>query len=151
EPLAGDRPRFPDRRHGRERHVARGLDARTADRCGGPAVSPITDDGTVHQGDRPPTPLLDVERLTVTVGPAERPRTLVGEVSFHLDRGQTLGIVGESGSGKSLTARSIIGLLPAGLRADGTVMFDGRQLIGASGRTWRAMRGSRISLLLQDP
>jgi peptide/nickel transport system ATP-binding protein len=75
----------------------------------------------------------------------------VREVSFQLDRGQTLGIVGESGSGKSLTVRAIIGLLPAGLRALGTVTFDGRQLTGARRRAWRAVRGSRISLLLQDP
>ncbi len=100
---------------------------------------------------QPAGPLLDVRQLSVTAGPPQRPRTLVREVTFQLDRGQALGIVGESGSGKSLTARAMIGLLPTGLRALGTVTFDGRQLIGAHGRAWRAVRGSRISLLLQDP
>jgi len=114
----------------------------------------ITMDTTAHdpqRPDRPVFPLLAVDRLSVTAGPAHRPRTLVRDVSFRLGRGQTLGIVGESGSGKSLTARALIGLLPAGLRAAGSVSFDGRELVGARGRAWRGVRGSRISLLLQDP
>lgn len=93
--------------------------------------------------------LLVIQGLTVTqLRPA---RTLVRDVSLTLGRGQTLGIVGESGSGKSLTARSIVGLLPAGLRAGGSGRFDGIPLIGSSERVYRTLRGPRISLLLQDP
>ncbi|PXY33527.1 ABC transporter ATP-binding protein [Prauserella coralliicola] len=92
--------------------------------------------------------LLRIEDLTVS---SRTGGTLVREVSLQLDQGQTLGIVGESGSGKSLTARSIVGLLPSGLRATGEASFSGTRLIGASERELRAIRGSRISLLLQDP
>ncbi|TWP33691.1 ABC transporter ATP-binding protein [Leekyejoonella antrihumi] len=102
-------------------------------------------------GDRSGAALLHVERLNVAVGPVRRARPLVRDVSFDVHRGQALGIVGESGSGKSLTARAVVGLLPAGLHASGSVTFDGHQLIDAERRTWRALRGSRVSLLLQDP
>jgi len=91
---------------------------------------------------------LRVEHLTIT---APGHRMLVADVDLALDRGQTLGIVGESGSGKSLTARAIVGLLPAGLRATGTVTYDGTALLGTHERTLRSVRGSRLSLLLQDP
>lgn len=96
-------------------------------------------------------PLLQTERLTVTAPAGKRRRTLVDDVAFTLDRGESLGIVGESGSGKSLTARAVVGLLPAGLQATGSVRYDGAQLLGAKERMLRAVRGSRISLLLQDP
>ncbi|WP_020499081.1 dipeptide ABC transporter ATP-binding protein [Sciscionella marina] len=95
--------------------------------------------------------ILTVNALRVTAGAAPGGRTLVSEVSFQLGRGETLGVVGESGSGKSLTAKAVVGLLPGGLRAQGSIDFAGHQLIDATHRTWRTLRGPRISLLLQDP
>ncbi len=95
--------------------------------------------------------LLQVEQLTVTLDRGGYRRTLVRDVDLLLDQGQTLGIVGESGSGKSLTARAIVGLLPAELHAEGSATYDGAELIGASDRALRSVRGTRISLLLQDP
>lgn len=98
-----------------------------------------------------PNAVLRVEHLTVTAPDDHGRRTLVQDVEFTVGRGETLGIVGESGSGKSLTARAIVGLLPAGLQAAGSVSYDGKQLLGARERVLRGIRGSRISLLLQDP
>ncbi|OAP23956.1 MULTISPECIES: ABC transporter ATP-binding protein [Amycolatopsis] len=97
--------------------------------------------------------LLSVAGLHVRSVPTRtaQPRILVREASFDLARGESLGIVGESGSGKSLTARSIAGLLPAGLQAGGAVRFAGQELLGRDQRSWRELRGTRMSLLLQDP
>lgn len=94
---------------------------------------------------------LRVAGMTITrIGEAGR-ETIVKDVGFELARGETLGIVGESGSGKSLTAKAIIGLLPRGLQATGLLDFDGRRLLGAGERELRALRGSGISMVMQDP
>jgi len=92
--------------------------------------------------------LLEVEGLTVRTA---QEQLLVHDVGFTLDRGEVMGLVGESGSGKSLTAKAIVGLLPRELRAQGAVALEGEALLGARERALRAIRGSRISLLLQDP
>lgn len=94
-------------------------------------------------------PLLTVEGLTVTQ--QRTGHTLVRDVDLSIGRGQTLGVVGESGSGKSLSVRSVVGLLPDGLRATGQVRYDGIDLLPSSEQALRAVRGPRISLLLQDP
>ncbi|AEA23983.1 ABC transporter ATP-binding protein [Pseudonocardia benzenivorans] len=93
--------------------------------------------------------LLRVRDLSVHTGDT----TLVSGVDLRLDRGATLGVVGESGSGKSLTCRSILGILPPGLRnGDGTVVeFDGTDLRGLDERGWREYRGTRIGAVFQDP
>ncbi|GGT05902.1 dipeptide ABC transporter ATP-binding protein [Nonomuraea spiralis] len=78
-------------------------------------------------------------------------RVLVDGVDLTVAAGETVGLVGESGSGKSLTARALVGLLPRGLRAEGSVEVGGTQLAGASERLLRGVRGRRISLLMQDP
>lgn len=96
--------------------------------------------------------LLEVRDLTVTdprEGAAARP--LVGGVSFSLDRGERLGLVGESGSGKSLTALSLLGLTPESLRATGSISFDGQELLGSADHRLRRLRGTRISMVFQEP
>lgn len=93
-------------------------------------------------------PLLQVSGLSVY---ANRSRVLVSDVNITVRRGETLGIVGESGSGKSMAVRSLVGLLPPGIHARGVAAFDGIQLIGTRERELRSLRGSRISLLMQDP
>ncbi|CCH32485.1 ABC transporter ATP-binding protein [Actinosynnema sp. NPDC047251] len=90
--------------------------------------------------------------LTVdSVDISHRGRRLVRDVGFSVDAGTSVGIVGESGSGKSLTVRSLVGLLPAGVSATGSVTFDGWELLGLPERGLRTVRGGRISLLMQDP
>ncbi|WP_237215092.1 ABC transporter ATP-binding protein [Falsiroseomonas oryziterrae] len=95
--------------------------------------------------------LLEVEDLRVTFQTPTGPFRAVRGVSFALGR-ERLGIVGESGSGKSLTGRAIMRLLPANARLEAKrLAFDGVDLLTASSRTLRGIRGARISLVLQDP
>ncbi|MFD2420065.1 dipeptide ABC transporter ATP-binding protein [Amycolatopsis pigmentata] len=105
---------------------------------------------TVHTA-QPDDGRLSVQHLTITGGPQRHRRLLVQDVSFQVESGQTLGIVGESGSGKSLTARALVGLLPKGLHASGSVSYGGLEIIGRGERDLRSIRGARVSLLLQDP
>jgi peptide/nickel transport system ATP-binding protein len=97
------------------------------------------------------TPLLEVEDLRISFPTATGPFEAVRGVSFALGR-ERLGIVGESGSGKSLTGRAIMGLLPASARLTARrLAFAGTDLLAATPRRMREIRGSRISLVLQDP
>jgi peptide/nickel transport system ATP-binding protein len=77
----------------------------------------------------------------------------VDGVSFHIEAGETLGIVGESGCGKSVTALSILRLIPKGQgrTVAGSVRFEGQDLLGLDERAMRAIRGNRISMIFQEP
>ncbi|GAB3615376.1 ABC transporter ATP-binding protein [Humibacter ginsengisoli] len=78
-------------------------------------------------------------------------RTVVDDVSFTLHQGRVLALVGESGSGKSVTAMSVLGLLPASARATGSIRLQGEELIGADARSLRRVRGNRIGTIFQEP
>jgi microcin C transport system ATP-binding protein len=92
--------------------------------------------------------LLEVEDLSVAFGA----RRVVDGVSFTLDRGETLALVGESGSGKSLTALSLLQLLPAGgTNPTGRITLAGEQLIGASRQTLLHARGQLAGIVFQEP
>lgn len=96
-------------------------------------------------------PLLEVEDLRVSFNTPDGVFEAVRGVSFKMGR-EKLGIVGESGSGKSLTGRSILKLIPAAREVTAKRMsFDGIDLMNASGKQMRAIRGQRISLVMQDP
>jgi peptide/nickel transport system ATP-binding protein len=96
-------------------------------------------------------PLLDVEDLRVRFHLRTGTVEAVRGVSFQLGR-ERLGIVGESGSGKSQTGRAILGLTPPpGDVAAKRLAFDGIDLLTASRRTLRTLRGGRISMVMQDP
>ncbi|MBV9748730.1 MAG: ABC transporter ATP-binding protein [Acetobacteraceae bacterium] len=95
-----------------------------------------------------PASLLAVEGLTVRFG-AGRP--VVDAVSFTLNRGETLALVGESGSGKSLTALSVLGLLPPGAAVQGGVTLDGVAVPRAGPRTLRRLRGGVAGIVFQEP
>ena len=96
-------------------------------------------------------PLLNVENLSVTYRTTKGPIEAVRGVSFELGR-EKLGIVGESGSGKSQTGRAILRLTAAnGSVAADRFDFDGIDLLAASEREMRRIRGNRISMILQDP
>jgi microcin C transport system ATP-binding protein len=101
-------------------------------------------------------PLLDIRELSVTFAArGGRPAVeAVRGVSFSLDRGETLALVGESGSGKSVTALSVLQLLPYPLAAHGpgsSVRFAGEELIGADREALRQVRGDRIAMVFQEP
>ncbi|CAH2031651.1 ABC transporter ATP-binding protein [Trichlorobacter ammonificans] len=97
-------------------------------------------------------PLLEIDNLT-TVIPTHRGTVYaVNGASLTLDRGETVALVGESGSGKSMTARSILGLVPApGRIAAGSIRFGGRELTELSGEELRRLRGNRIAMVFQEP
>src|SRR2546427_5491467 len=76
----------------------------------------------------------------------------VDGVSFHLDRGELLGLVGESGCGKSMTALSIMRLIaPPGKIVAGEILFEGRDLLKVSNAEMRSMRGNDVAMIFQDP
>ncbi len=78
-------------------------------------------------------------------------RTLVRGLDLSLAPGERVGLIGESGSGKSLTALALIGLLPEGLRAAGSIVMNGTQLVGASEHTMNAIRGTGVAIVFQEP
>ncbi len=97
-------------------------------------------------------PLLSVSHLTTRFRVPNGWRAVVEDVSFDLHQGQTLAVVGESGSGKSVTALSIMRLLPEGLaRAEGAVLFDGTDLLTLSERQMERVRGNDIAMIFQEP
>jgi peptide/nickel transport system ATP-binding protein/oligopeptide transport system ATP-binding protein len=97
--------------------------------------------------------LLDVEGLTTAFMTGRGEITAIEEVSFSLKEGEILGIVGESGSGKSVTALTIMGLLPQppARIAAGKVMFQGQELTKLSSREMQRIRGPGIAMIFQEP
>ncbi len=98
--------------------------------------------------------LLQIENLGVQFRQGEDVVTAVKEASLHVDEGETVALVGESGSGKSVTALSVLQLLPypAAVHTPGSsITFRGRQLVGASERELQQVRGDRISMIFQEP
>jgi microcin C transport system ATP-binding protein len=98
-------------------------------------------------------PLLRVRDLSVSFSTPAGELAAVRKVSFDLDRGETLALVGESGSGKSVTALSILQLLPypTARHPSGSIMFRGRELLGAKEPVLRAVRGNRVAMIFQEP
>ncbi|OEJ62026.1 peptide ABC transporter ATP-binding protein [Streptomyces agglomeratus] len=94
----------------------------------------------------PERALLDVRDLHITV----RGLHAVRGLSFSVRAGEALAVVGESGAGKSLTARAVLGLLPAGTEVRGSVRFDGREWVGAPQSAYRELRGRRTAFVPQD-
>jgi len=97
--------------------------------------------------------LLEVKNLAVNFGAGEDPVRAVRGVSFDIGRGETVALVGESGSGKSVTALSVLQLLPypTASHPTGSIRFQGRELVGASARELLQVRGNRISMIFQEP
>jgi microcin C transport system ATP-binding protein len=97
--------------------------------------------------------LLEVQDLSASFKVEAGTLEAVRRVSFHIDKGETLALVGESGSGKSVTALSILQLLPypKAWHPGGSVRLDGRELIGADEATLRQVRGDRVGIIFQEP
>jgi len=98
-------------------------------------------------------PLLEVQNLRTRFHTRHGVVRAVQDVSFSLEKGETLGIVGESGSGKSVTCYSLLRLIPQppGKIEGGQAMFDGVDLLSCSREQLRAIRGKRVSMIFQDP
>ena len=96
--------------------------------------------------------LLKVNHLSTDIRLSDSTLNAVKDVSFELGRGQTFALVGESGSGKSITALSIVRLLPDAARiTQGEVLLNGENLLACSEREMRDVRGGKISMIFQEP
>ena len=97
-------------------------------------------------------PLIDVRNLSVEFGTGESASRVVRNVSFNIAKGETVALVGESGSGKTVSALSILKLLPGSAsHPTGEILFDGKDLLKADEETMRAIRGDKISIIFQEP
>jgi microcin C transport system ATP-binding protein len=113
--------------------------------------SPLNDSQQPIQS--PPETLLTVEDLSVTFQQGDRQTQAVKGISFNVNAGEILALVGESGSGKSVTAFSILQLLPYPLAShpNGSIRFKGTELINAAPKTLLGLRGNQISMIFQEP
>ena len=98
-------------------------------------------------------PLLDVRDLSVAFHQPSGTSLAVDRISFEIRRGECVALVGESGSGKSVSALSILKLLPypTASHPSGSIRFNGRELLGLSEREIREIRGNDISIIFQEP
>ncbi len=103
-------------------------------------------------GDPADGPIVTVEHVSIVYTQGDRQRTAVDDVSLSLRAGEILALVGESGSGKTTLANAILGLLPsAGRVVEGHISILGHDIVGQSERALRAIRGSVVGLIPQDP
>ncbi|CAM3962774.1 Oligopeptide transport ATP-binding protein OppD [Vibrio aerogenes CECT 7868] len=98
-------------------------------------------------------PLLKVDNLTVEFNTDKGIARAINGVSFEVMPGETVAIVGESGCGKSVSSLAVMGLVPSppGKIVDGSIQFQGRELIGMSEKEYRKIRGNDISMIFQEP
>jgi len=96
-------------------------------------------------------PLLSVHDLSIAFVQGGRETQAVDRVSFSLERGKTLALVGESGSGKSISALSIVRLLPPSARICGRVRFAGDEMLTIGSERLRQIRGAKITMVFQEP
>ncbi len=97
-------------------------------------------------------PVLEIENLHTHIKLRQGTVRPVDGVNLHVEPGETLGIVGESGCGKTMTALSIMGLLPVGGSiAEGRIFLDGQQISGLSDERMRRIRGNDVGMIFQDP
>ncbi len=114
---------------------------------------PVERATAVLSGTDQPAPLLAVEDLSVEFVTEQGPATVVDHVNFSLGQGEVVALVGESGSGKTVTSLAVMRLVgsPPGRITSGSVRLDGRDLLDLSFKDMRALRGSEIAMVFQDP
>jgi oligopeptide transport system ATP-binding protein len=97
------------------------------------------------------SPLLSIEHLSVALSTVRGSFRAVDDISLHVDTAEIVGIAGESGSGKTMTALTLLGLLPHGARTAGSATFDGTDLLRCAPKQLRNIRGRQIAMVSQDP
>lgn len=107
----------------------------------------------IHLEELMTKPLLSVEGLSTYFYTDKGVAKAVGDVSYSINSGETLGVVGESGCGKSVTALSVMRLIPEppGRIVSGKILFDGTDLLTLSEKQMRSVRGNKISMIFQEP
>src|SRR5665648_288638 len=97
--------------------------------------------------------ILEVKNLETHFNTEKGKVIAVDDVSFHINKGEILGLVGESGSGKSVTSLSIMQLIPnpPGKIVGGEIFFNGENLLSKSKEEMRKVRGNKISMIFQEP
>ncbi|MGY2803529.1 ABC-type microcin C transport system duplicated ATPase subunit YejF [Bradyrhizobium sp. USDA 4506] len=105
-----------------------------------------------HEDTTDRSPLLSVQGLTVSVKTTDGWRTVIRDLSFDLQAGETLGLVGESGSGKSVTSLSIMRLVsPRTATIKGKALFGQRDLLALPEKEMAKVRGDEIAMMFQEP
>ena len=94
---------------------------------------------------------LSIQGLNIGFGDGRKEKNVVNNISFDLSQGRRLAIVGESGSGKSITALSILGLLPETAQIQGDILWNGKNLLSLSNQEIRRIRGREIAMIFQEP
>jgi peptide/nickel transport system ATP-binding protein len=105
----------------------------------------VPDSKGTHVND---APLLEVEDLPIRFS---QPRPAVSSISVTVGQAEVVALVGESGSGKSMTARAVVGLLPPGATATGSIRLRGEELLGLAEEELDKVRGSRVAMVFQEP
>jgi oligopeptide transport system ATP-binding protein len=115
--------------------------------------TPVPDARSEEEAVRTSRELLSVRDLRVTFGSGDRQVNAVNGVSYDMAPGDTLGIVGESGCGKTVSSLAVMRLLPkpAARIPTGSILFEGRELLGLSDDEMRDIRGDRMAMIFQDP
>jgi len=95
--------------------------------------------------------LLEVRDLSISFGSPQQRTNVVSSLTFEIEAAKVFGLVGESGCGKSLTALSIMGILPHNSFAEGEIVFKGRNLLALDKEAMRRLRGKELSMIFQEP
>ena len=97
--------------------------------------------------------LIEVRDLAVEFVTGDQAHRVVNGISFDIRKGETLALVGESGSGKSVTAHSLLRLLPYPLarHPSGSIRYEGKDLLQQNEKTMQRIRGNRIAMIFQEP
>ncbi len=97
------------------------------------------------------TPFFEVKNLNISFLTTSKKINVVKDLNFSIGESEVFGLVGESGCGKSLTALSVMGLLPENALAEGEIIFKGQNLLSLDGESMRRLRGKEISMIFQEP
>jgi oligopeptide transport system ATP-binding protein len=97
------------------------------------------------------TPLLEVDKLSVTLPTNSGATTIVDSVDYAVDEGEVFGVAGESGSGKTISVLALMQLLPAGAETTGRARYDGQDILTLGPRALRRVRGPQLAMVFQDP
>jgi oligopeptide/dipeptide ABC transporter ATP-binding protein len=95
--------------------------------------------------------LLQVRDLNITFRSPDNPIRVISSLNFEIEESRVFGLVGESGCGKSLTALSVMGILPHNAFAEGEIIFRGRDLLKLDNESMRRLRGKELSMIFQEP